>query len=550
VPLARNGSLSQKGADLTSFIVISASGEQQLVASRKNRLRIGRFADSEIFIGESMVSRKHAEIYRADGKYYVQDVGSSNGTFLNGRRLTQPTEFSPGDTIAVGSTKIVYEGSEDMSFLKNQNGAELTAMVNLAAPPSPGEIMAPLVLLETIAEIARQIVQDRPLEQLLDAILRICVDKTHAERAAIMLLDEKGDLVPRAYLSKARSYNKFAISKSIANKAIAQNQAILLKDVAGDETLNMTESILGLMIRSAICTPMWNGEKTVGVLYVDTTAPDRLFGEIDLLFFSTLSLMIAEKIENAVLEEIAKDKRRLDAELEIASEIQVRLFPLEMPQIEGYELSAVNYPCTEVGGDYFDVIALRDTIGIAVADVTGKGIGAAILMSNLQALLQARATEYRDPAELLKKLNTDLTGRVGDDKFITFFYLLLQPKKGKVLYANAGHNRPLLRRRSGEIFALEVSGVPLGIFDASTYEKFKVKLEPGDVLTLYSDGITECNNSAGELFGEERLKEVLGRCVESDTYGIRKAIFSAVDDFRQGEPYADDMTLVVLKRMG
>jgi phosphoserine phosphatase RsbU/P len=221
-----------------------------------------------------------------------------------------------------------------------------------------------------------------------------------------------------------------------------------------------------------------------------------------------------------------------------------------MPQIEGYELSAVNYPCTEVGGDYFDVIALRDTIGIAVADVTGKGIGAAILMSNLQALLQARATEYRDPAELLKRLNTDLTGRVGDDKFITFFYLLLQPKKGKVLYANAGHNRPLLRRRSGEIFALEVSGVPLGIFPESRYEKFKVRLETGDVLLLYSDGITECRNGVGELFGEERLKEVLARCVdENDCHGIRRAIFTAVDDFRQGEPYADDMTLVVLKRM-
>lgn len=534
---------------MASFLIVLGTGEQKLVSSEKKTLRIGRLPDSEVFVDEPVISRRHAEIYRSEGTYYVQDTGSRNGTLVNGGRIAQPTEIAPGDVIGVGNSKIVYEPSRSFSFLKDKGAAAPSSTISLAAPSAPRKIMAPVMLLETVADIARRIVQDKPIEGILDSILEICVDKTHAERAAIMIIDEKDELVPRAYLSRAKVQTHFAISRSIAQKAIDENQAILIKDVAGDDNLKMSESIASLSIRSAICTPLWNGEHTVGVLYVDTTEPDHQFAEIDLLFFSTLSGMIAEKIENAMLADIAKEKQRLDAELTIATEIQNGLFPAEIPSTPGYDLSAFNRPCTEVGGDYYDLIDLGGRTGIAIADVAGKGIGAAMLMSNLQALLRLRATEIADPAELLTRLNSDLVGRVGEGRFITCFYLVLDPAENRIRYSNAGHNPPMLSCIGDKVSMLEVSGMPLGILPDRSYQTSEVEILPGGVLLLYSDGITECMTKAGDLFGEERLKNVLLQACDNDAHGIRGAIFSAVDTFREEEPYSDDLTLIVLKRL-
>jgi sigma-B regulation protein RsbU (phosphoserine phosphatase) len=407
---------------------------------------------------------------------------------------------------------------------------------------------APAEFLEAVAEIANGISRNKPLDALLDSILRLCVDRTSAERAGVLLLDEKGEFVPRAYLAKSSSLDPFIISRTIARKAMRENRALLVRDVAGEESLNTSESVIGLKIRSAICIPLWNGEKTIGVLYLDTTAPSRQFDDMDLLFFSTLSGMIAEKLVNVTLTGIAREKQRLDEELVVASEIQSHLFPATIPHIEGYDLAVFNRPCTEIGGDYFDVIATGDTYGIVIADVVGKGIGPAILMSNLQAMVRSLAEDARSPAHLLRRINSDLIGRVGESRFITCCYLVLSPDQGTIHYSNAGHNPPLLYRRSGEVETFVASGIPLGIFAETDYDSSNIHIETGDVLLLYTDGVTECANVTGELFGESRLKSVLEHSSLADAQAIRAAIFSAMDDFRMGFPLADDVTFVVVKR--
>jgi sigma-B regulation protein RsbU (phosphoserine phosphatase) len=533
---------------LASFFVALGTGEEKILSSEKSVLAIGRLVDSEIFIDEPVVSRRHAEVFRSGDTYFIRDVGSRNGTFLNGKRVFQPAELAPGSVISVGASKIVFEPTETLVLLKDQAIEKPSSTVSLAKPPSSSQVMAPLVLLETVAEIARQLVQSMPLESLLDSIVRVCVEKTAAERAAIMLVGKDEILMPRAYFSRSKTGGKFAISQSIARKAIRENQAILIKDVAGDENLRMSESIASLRIRSAICTPLWNGEKTVGVLYVDTTELDRQFGEIDLLFFSSLSGMIAEKIENALLGEIAKEKDRLDTEIAIAKEIQHNLFPREIPRIEGYDVSCYNRPSREVGGDYFDVITAGAFFGIAIADVSGKGIGAAMLMSNLQAILRSKAGVVDGAGEVLRQMNVDLLERVGSGRFITAVYLVLDPVACKLAYANAGHNPPLVVTAGGEISALEVSGIPLGILAGTEYPAFEQMVSPGDVVVLYSDGVTECIAMDGAFFGEERLKQILGDHHTRPAAEIAEAIVLAVDAFREDEPISDDMTLVVIKR--
>jgi len=524
--------------------VIHTPDEQRLVSSEKQTIRIGRLPDNEIHIDEPSVSRRHAILTRIDGNHILTDQGSRNGTTVNGTRVSS-SALSCGDTIGVGLVKIIYEPmiNGDIS-----SGEVDVVSETLYAPPPSSQTAAPLELLETVTDIARQAGGNSSLEELLDSILALCVEKTGAERASIMLLNDTGQLVPCAYHSTMPSSDPFAISRTIARKAIAENKAQLIRDVAGSAGRDISQSIVDLKIRSAICVPLSRGETILGVLFLDTTRHERQFGKVDLLFFSTLSALIAEKITNARLCEIAREKQRLDAELVTASDIQAHLYPAALPAIEGYDVSVLVRPCREMGGDYFDVYAVGDTFVIAIADVIGKGIGAAMLMSNLQAMVRSLAQQFTDPSLLLERINADLISRVGEGRFITCFLMTLHPRNGRIWYANAGHNQPLLHRCTGEIMPLEVSGIPLGILDDSRYEAFETELAAGDVLLLYSDGITECRGGRDELFGEERLRSVLVQASGVDACGIRNAVFTAVDAFRQDQPCADDMALVVVKR--
>ncbi|NVN91637.1 MAG: SpoIIE family protein phosphatase [Desulfuromonadales bacterium] len=533
---------------MASFLVILSSGEQRLVSSLKPSLVIGRRSDCDISVIDPLVSRQHAKVYQAEDRCQIQDMGSRNGTMVNGEHISQPRELYPGDTITVGASRVVFEPAGIIRSLQDRDAPEPVLSEHITMQSSPGQMMAPAEFLEAVADIANGIARNKPLDGLLDSVLRLCVDRMSAERAGVLLFDEQGEFVPRAYLAKSASIEPFIISKTIARKAMQENRALLIRDVAGEESINTSESVIGLRIRSAICVPLWNGEKTIGVLYLDTTEPNHQFTDMDLHFFSTLSGMIAEKLENVTLTDIAREKQRLDEELVVANEIQSHLFPATIPSIEGYDLAAYNRPCTEIGGDYFDVIATGDSYGIVIADVVGKGIGPAILMSNLQAMVRSLSNEAGNPAQLFKRINADLNGRIGDSRFITCCYLVLSPEQGTIYYSNAGHNPPLLYRRFGDIETFEASGIPLGIFAETEYDSSAINIDCGDVLLLYTDGVTECANKAGELFGEARLKTVLERSSLADAQGIREAVCSAMDDFRSGFSHADDVTIVVVKR--
>jgi len=539
----------KQGEPLAKLLVILATGEKKLVTSQKEILRIGRRSDNEILLDDPSVSRRHAEIFQQDGTFYIIDTGSTNGTLLNGLRIIGPVELAPADSIEIGTAEIVFEPEAEPDLHEEQGAAQPALKVSMAPAAKDAQTMVPLFYLQAVAEVAVQLTQEKPLEALLSDILQLCIEWTSAERVAILLLDAQGDLQPRFCLSKQDALSSFAVSRSIARQAMMAQEAVLIRDVASNATLQLSDSVLKLRIRSAVCAPLSHGERTVGVLYADTTRAGELFNDAALLFYSSLAGLVAEKLEKALLIDIAQQKRQLDAELDIAAEIQARFFPLEIPNIKGYDLAACNFSSREVGGDYFDIFPISDGFAIAIADVTGKGIGAALLMANLQAALRVRAAEISAPDLLLQRVNADLSRRVGDDHFITFFYLALEPSSGRVLYANAGHNRPLLYRDSGELVALQVSGIPLGIFADSSYEPFEVDLMDGDVLLLYSDGITECVNPQGEQFGEDRLQRLLSSSAKDSAETIKENVFSTLERFRQGREDLDDMTLVVIKRL-
>jgi len=239
----------------------------------------------------------------------------------------------------------------------------------------------------------------------------------------------------------------------------------------------------------------------------------------------------------------------MERENEQAAEIQNRILPVAAPEIPGLELAGHNEPCLTVGGDYYDYIKYRDgRVAVVLGDVAGKGMSAALLMSNLQPRVQMLAEEELDLGTLMSRLDRSLADHCPSNRFITLFFGLIEPTTGKLTYCNAGHNPPLLVRASGKVDTLPAIGTVLGILPDLGYEQQEARLEPGDLLALFSDGVTETANTKDEEFGEDRLADLLKERREDPAASIVKGVIQALDEFSGPAPAADDVTLVIARR--
>ena len=244
------------------------------------------------------------------------------------------------------------------------------------------------------------------------------------------------------------------------------------------------------------------------------------------------------------------ERDRLEREQQVASEIQQRFLPAAAPQIEGYELQGISFPCYEIGGDYYDFIQRENgKMVIALGDVSGKGTAAALLMSSLHAAVHAHAETHTSIAAAIAAVNRYLVESIPPNRFVTLFYAELDPKAGSLAFLNAGHNPPLIVHAGGTMEQLAAGGLPLGIMSDAEFREGRTQLRAGDVLVVYSDGVSEAVNPNGEEFGATRLYEVVARNLDASAGGIRDRIESALTKFCQGTPAADDITLVIVKRL-
>ena len=265
---------------------------------------------------------------------------------------------------------------------------------------------------------------------------------------------------------------------------------------------------------------------------------------------TTLASVAAIRVENARLMEERIERERLEREQQVASEIQHRFLPAAAPQVAGYELQGISFPCYEIGGDYYDFIERTDgKLVVALGDVSGKGTAAALLMSSLHAAVHAQADIHNSLVKTISAVNRYLVESIPPNRFVTLFYAELDPEKGSLSFLNAGHNPPLIVHAGGTMEQLAAGGLPLGIMPNADFREGRTRLHPGDVLVIYSDGVTEAVNPKGEEFGPTRLYEVVARNIDSSAAGIRDRIEAALTKFCQGTPAADDITLVIVKRM-
>jgi phosphoserine phosphatase RsbU/P len=383
-------------------------------------------------------------------------------------------------------------------------------------------------------------------------VLELLLEAVAAERGAILLL-EAGVPHIKAHRSRQSGDALSRISRSIARRVIEERVSLLLPNVLEDARFRSEDSILASGIRTAMCAPLWvsaageGRDSVIGLVYVDKVQHAHAFTEDDLRVLTALANVAAAKIENVRLLEESLEKRRMEEDMRMAAEIQNGLLPHTAPRIPGWDLAGSNQPCRTVGGDYYDFAVERGRLLLALGDVSGKGTGAALLMTVLRAAVRAH---WMEPslADAVSRINRTVCQNVPSSKYVTFFLASLDPATGRLDYVNAGHNPPILIRASGEVDKLTFGGLVLGIFEGVSYEGGSIVMEQGDTLVVYSDGVTETWDPDGEEFGEDKLVALTVAERGKGADAVQNAILSEIERFEQGARATDDRTLVVLKR--
>lgn len=540
------------------------------------RITIGRSARNDLCIPDPFASRVHAEVRREGDQYILQDLGSANGTLYNGLTVEGAIELTPGGRIQIGETEIVFDdGRADTQGAKMitdgepapepeatiaMNSADRTTSGLLEAiegartqpdASAPKRANKQSDLLALISKVGVTLLASATLNETLRQVVSLVFEAVPADRCLIMMRDEGSDELKVAVArlrDREGEVGEIRVSRSVMDEVVGKGRSVLTSDAQQDPRFaGSTMTIQN--IRSVLAVPLGVGEKVFGIIYADSPIAEGRFSEDHLKVLTTLASVAAIRVENTRLLEEQMDRERLEQELQLASEIQQRFQPTAPPIVEGYELQGISFPCYEIGGDYYDFIEREDgRLVIALGDVSGKGTAAALLMSSLHAAIHAQASSNRSLGETITAVNRYLTENTPTNRFVTLFYAELDPQTGALSFLNAGHNPPIIVHAAGTVEHLASGGLPLGIKSDALFREGRTQLQPGDVLVIYSDGISEAFNPADEEFGTTRLHEVISRNMDASAAGMRDRIEAALTKWSQGTPAADDITLVIVKR--
>jgi len=535
----------------------TADGSRERFPLSKPRITIGRARSSDVFLPDQWLSRHHAAIEQKLGNYYLLDLGSKNGTLLNGERVTGDRRLRDGDIITLGEHVLAFSLEDEIEERPPEGTRVFSAkeLSDIKTKPSidPEELARQNRILGVLSEAAKQLIVHRPLGELFEKVLDLLFEAVPAERGAIMLLEGEPP-EPTIKASRSRQGGPIAtLSRSIVRRVLEKKEALLISSVMDDASFSTQDSILATGIRSAMSAPLWytatgsEEDAVIGLVYVDSLMASHSFNEEDVRILTALANVAAAKIENSRLLEESIEKRRLEEEMQVAAEIQRALLPASAPPLAGYGVVGSNRPCRTVGGDYFDFAVDHGRLNFALGDVSGKGTGAALLMTVLRASVRGHWADG-EPAEAVTRINRTVCQNVTPGKYITFFMGRLEPDSGRVSYVNAGHNPPIVVRADGTLDSLTTGGVVLGLFEEGAYEQATTRLDHGDVLVVFSDGVTETWNHDDEEFGDARLAELVRQGRDLDAPALEAGILRELDRFSQGTKATDDRTLIVIKR--
>lgn len=534
---------------------------------------LGRHPDCEVQLESNMVSRRHAQVVNKADEFFVEDLGSGNGTFLNGKKLTERTTLAHGDRIKLGPILLRFEAdqppqpglevsnaatADTMAFNLNiASGTDDSATIMGSVENASGFGMLdvqPEAKLKGIIEISRSLAGTVDLESILPKILETLFNVfPHADRGCILLEDgPSGNMIPRAFKHRQKDKDdSVKLSRTILNKVLTEKTGILSADAASDSRFDAAESISNLTIRSMMCVPMLglNGEP-MGVINIDTQNPLTQFKKDDLDLLMAVAGQAALSYEGARLLVSHIEKQKQDHEMEIARGVQRALLPEKLPEAEGYEFFASYDAAQAVGGDYYDSFMLDDDkICLSFGDVAGKGVPGALIMSRISSVVQTTMQFVHDVGEAIGRINNHMCAAAVEGRFVTYVLVVIDLKTHEMSLVNAGHMSPLIRRVDGTVdeFDNESVGVPIGILEDYPYEVVKRIIEPGETVVIVTDGVDEAMNPDGELYTKRRVVEfVAAASPKADVLG--KALLADVRKHANGRPQNDDITIMTFGR--
>lgn len=569
-------SLYKVGLNVTSAQVIIRNGKQAnkvFQLSKHEKKIIGRETNCNIQVLDKGASRNHSLIEFKGDHFLLVDLGSTNGTFVNDKTIISKI-LADGDIIKIGQTELLYRVVEPETetkvapssvgmideFLPANSIVEKIDVTNSLCGVSLQDLQrqtgsassnanTAANYLSTIYELSNLINKEQTQLKMFDAILDKIMDVFKPDRAYIVIYKKEEENPYHVAVERDTIGDQRKISKTILSKTILDGVSVRSGNAAMDGDLAGGMSIVVQKIKSVMCVPLESQSKVLGAIYIDSVASTNRFTKSDLDLLTAVGVLAGVAIERAILSESAVEKEKLHQAMEIAQNIQRSMLPDCVPDSFEYDLVGWNKTCDETGGDYYDFFELpNNRLAITVGDVTGHGIGAALLMATARAFLKALAMKADSVTNLINELNFLLEKDMDDDKFMTLFYGEFDAKTMQLTYSNAGHDNPLLYRVANKQFEeLEATGMPLGIDDEEEYEEESVKINKGDVLIMSTDGITEAMNPEGEQFGQERFEQIIKNNVQKSANQIIRECYNAVTNFCQGAAQRDDLTLVVIK---
>ena len=512
---------------------------------------IGRDPACDIVVPVPTTSSRHAIILHTGDSYSIEDLGSLGGTLVNGRKVLKRTPLVHGDHIDLPGLSVKLE----LTGIGGDASGRNTIMMKALPKEDPARILSSIeigsetrlgvqteVKLRAVLEIVRnlgtnldfRVVLPKTLESLFGIF-------PHADCGFILLVDDAtGQLVPKAVKYRNDPDNQtVSISRGIVEHVLQTGRAVLSADAGSDARFNPTRSIQDLNIRSFICAPLVGQDgKSFGVVQIDSRNWQHQFHPDDLDLLACTSVLAARAVELGRMNE----ERR---EMEAATRIQKSFLPAQRPPHPKLSFYDHYSPALQVSGDYFDYIQLPDgRLAMAIGDVSGKGISAALLMARVSAAVRFTLATAPTVALAVRELNRALLRTGSEERFVTFVVVVIDVERSRITIVNAGHLPPLLKRRGQQIREIgdEAVGLPLAVMDRP-YDEVQFEIEPGDALLLYTDGVTEARNTDHEMYGRDRLRDAVQSAPE-DIEAIGAAVLSDVRDFAGKRPQNDDLTIV------
>jgi serine phosphatase RsbU (regulator of sigma subunit) len=546
-------------AKTATLIVVNPSGNRVRVPVEPVPFNIGRQADNHLVIRDNRASRNHARVIYEEGEYYIEDLKSSHGVFVNNARVQRQKLYN--------SDRIEFGFPDSYSLIFTLEEDEIHRLLNqFSGPRAVGGATGNLAKLRALVDVARALQNSLSTDDVLGAVVDAALAFTGFERGFLLL--DKGDglaiSVARDRNGRAVPTTDLTVSLKALQRALRQRRELLAMSfdpseagsfATGDSTVAEDE------LRSVVCVPLvrvrgnsseetqmiTSKSDTVGVIYLDSrqTAVDLSHGNRELL--QTLALEASTILENARLLAEERVKQRMEEELNIAREIQASLLPRRLPETGWFRVAGWSVPSHQVGGGDFDIKQINpETWSVVVTDVSGKGVSSAILAALLQGAFVLASEGTLEIERMMERVNHSLNDRTEGEKYATAFYCTIGID-GLLRWANAGHVTPYLVRSSGELRALNTTGMPLGMLPTASFAVETERLAPGDKIVAYSDGLSEAQNGEGRFLEAARMKELIRMHAARDYRSLHGALREEVELFTRDAVQTDDITLVVME---